>query len=107
MPVRDALLTDAGGLHGGVFAAVAEALASRGTALAVIPQRPVAMGHRNDTNVLARPDEGVIDIEARVLARGERRVAVDVSRRGRGRAAVRILAGHRRRPPQRGIPRLA
>ena len=50
--VRDELLNHAGGLHGGVFAAVAEALASRGTALAVIPHGQVAMGLGNDTTVI-------------------------------------------------------
>ena len=70
--VRDALLNHAGGLHGGVFASVAEALASRGTALAVIPLGQVAMGLGNDTTVIHNPPEGAIDFEARILARGER-----------------------------------
>ena len=72
VPVREALLNHAGGLHGGVYAAVAEALASRGTALAVIPLGQVAMGLGNDTTVIHNPSEGVIEVEARMLARGER-----------------------------------
>jgi uncharacterized protein (TIGR00369 family) len=69
--VRDAVLTEEGVVHGGVFAAAAEALASRGTALAVIPEGRAAMGQSNDTNLLAPVSEGTIDIEARVLDRGE------------------------------------
>jgi uncharacterized protein (TIGR00369 family) len=72
VPVREALLNHAGGLHGGVFAAVAEALASRGTALAVMAGGQVAMGLGNDTTVIHNPSEGAIEVEARVLARGER-----------------------------------
>ena len=70
--VREALLNHAGGLHGGVFAAVAEALASRGTALAVIPRGQAAMGLGNDTTVIRNPRDGAVEVEARVLARGER-----------------------------------
>ena len=72
VPVREALLNHAGGLHGGVYASVAEALASRGTALAVIPNGQVAMGLGNDTTVIHNQSEGVIEVEARMLARGER-----------------------------------
>jgi uncharacterized protein (TIGR00369 family) len=68
--IRDAVRSHAGVLHGGVFASAAEALASRGTALVVMPQGQLAMGLSNDTNVLAAPSEGVIHVEARVRARG-------------------------------------
>jgi 1,4-dihydroxy-2-naphthoyl-CoA hydrolase len=71
VPVRDALLTGAGVVHGGVFATAAEALASRGTALAVIPHGFMAMGQSNDTNVLAPVSAGVIEVEARVVARAD------------------------------------
>jgi 1,4-dihydroxy-2-naphthoyl-CoA hydrolase len=69
--VRDALLNHAGVVHGGVFASAAEALASRGTALAVMPHGRVAMGLSNDTNVLEAPSEGVISITARVRGRAD------------------------------------
>ena len=45
--------TEQGFVHGGVLRAAAEALASRGTALAVIPEGRTAMGQSNDTNLLA------------------------------------------------------
>jgi uncharacterized protein (TIGR00369 family) len=72
VPVTERLLNHAGGLHGGVYASVAEALASRGTALAVMPHGQVAMGLGNDTTVIHNPGDGAIVVEAKVLARGER-----------------------------------
>jgi 1,4-dihydroxy-2-naphthoyl-CoA hydrolase len=71
VPVGDALLTDQGVVHGGVFATAAEALASRGTAMSVIPNGFMAMGQSNDTNILERISEGVIHMEARVVSRAE------------------------------------
>ena len=71
VPVRDVLLTDHGLVHGGVFASVAEALASRGTALSVIPKGFAAMGQANDTNVLELVSSGVIHVEARVVRRAD------------------------------------
>jgi acyl-coenzyme A thioesterase PaaI-like protein len=58
-------------LHGGVYAAAAEALASRGTALTVIPAGFAAMGQGNDTTVLEPVSSGSIELEARVLRRRE------------------------------------
>ena len=69
VPVSEALLNHLGVLHGGVLASVAEALASRGTALVVMPQGRLAMGLSNDTNVLEAPAEGVVEVEARVRSR--------------------------------------
>jgi 1,4-dihydroxy-2-naphthoyl-CoA hydrolase len=69
--VSEGLLNQAGVVHGGVFASAAEALASRGTALVVMPQGHVAMGLSNDTNVLDAPSGGTVTFEARVRARGD------------------------------------
>jgi 1,4-dihydroxy-2-naphthoyl-CoA hydrolase len=71
VPVRPELLTELGVVHGGVLASAAEALASRGTALAVIPQGFAAMGLSNDTSILEPVSEGVIELEARVRSRAE------------------------------------
>ena len=71
VPVRDVLLTEHGFVHGGVFASVAEALASRGTAFAVIPDGFAAMGLSNDTSILEPVSDGVLHVDACVLARGE------------------------------------
>jgi 1,4-dihydroxy-2-naphthoyl-CoA hydrolase len=69
--VGEHLRTEHGFVQGGVFAAAAEALASRGTALTVIPHGFAAMGQGNDTTVLALVAGGFIHAEARVLARGD------------------------------------
>lgn len=60
-----------GALHGGVFAAAAEALASSGTALAVVPRGSAAMGLSNDTTVLERVTGGELAFVARVVSRGD------------------------------------
>jgi 1,4-dihydroxy-2-naphthoyl-CoA hydrolase len=71
VPVRDVLLTDQGVVHGGVFTSAAEALASRGTAMSVIPKGFMAMGLSNDTSILELVSDGVIHVEARVVSRAE------------------------------------
>ena len=63
------LLTRHGLVHGGVYASAAEALASRGTALTVIPDGYAAMGQGNDTTVLEPVSGGAIELEARVVRR--------------------------------------
>jgi uncharacterized protein (TIGR00369 family) len=70
--VRDEILTEHGLVHGGVFAGAAEAIASTGTALPVIPEGNVAMGLSNDTTVLADVRDGTIHLLARAVSRGER-----------------------------------
>jgi uncharacterized protein (TIGR00369 family) len=71
VPVRPEILDRAGVVHGGVFASVAEALASRGTALQVIPKGFAAMGLSNDTTVVRSVDTGVLHTTARVQARDD------------------------------------
>jgi 1,4-dihydroxy-2-naphthoyl-CoA hydrolase len=55
----------------GLFATVAEAIASRGTALAVMPGGRLAMGLSNDTTVAHDVDRGVVVSDAQVQARGD------------------------------------
>jgi 1,4-dihydroxy-2-naphthoyl-CoA hydrolase len=69
--VRDELLNHLGVVHGGVFASVAEALASRGTALAVMPRGRVALGLSNDTTVIESPSEGTVTVDAEVRGRAD------------------------------------
>src|SRR3954447_22353173 len=71
VPVRDELLNHLGVVHGGVFPAAAETLASRGTALVVIPQGKLAMGLSNDTSVLESPRSGVLTFDAQVRGRDD------------------------------------
>ncbi len=68
--VRDELLTARGTLHGGVLAGIAEALASRGTALAVIPLGMMAQGMSNDTTSVHEVTDGVVHGEARPVSDG-------------------------------------
>jgi uncharacterized protein (TIGR00369 family) len=64
VPVRDALKQPFGLVHGGVYAAIAEGLASFGTVLAVMPDGKVAMGISNHTSFLRPITEGVIHAHA-------------------------------------------
>jgi uncharacterized protein (TIGR00369 family) len=68
VPIRAELLTGQGKLHGGVLAGIAEALASRGTALAVIPKGMMAQGLSNDTTVIREVSAGALHAEARPVS---------------------------------------
>jgi uncharacterized protein (TIGR00369 family) len=68
--VRDELKQPAGLVHGGVFASIAESLASLGTALKVIPEGNIAVGLSNQTSFLRPIADGVIHALARVKHRG-------------------------------------
>ncbi len=62
--VRDDLKQPAGQVHGGVYAAIAEALALFGTASGVIPEGKLAVGLSNQTNFLRPITEGAIHAQA-------------------------------------------
>jgi uncharacterized protein (TIGR00369 family) len=62
--VRDDLLQPFGLVHGGVFAAIAETLASLGTAVVVIPEGNGAMGLSNSTSFLRPMTDGTIHARA-------------------------------------------
>jgi len=68
--VRDELKQPFGLVHGGVFAAIAESLASIGTGLAVAREGKVAMGLSNQTSFLRPITEGTIDAVATRRHRG-------------------------------------
>jgi uncharacterized protein (TIGR00369 family) len=70
VPVRDELKQPVGLVHGGVYAAIAESVASLGTAFAVIADGKVAMGLANQTSFMRPITEGVIHATARALHRG-------------------------------------
>jgi 1,4-dihydroxy-2-naphthoyl-CoA hydrolase len=70
--VRDEVLTEHGLVHGGVFAGAAEAIATTGTALAVMGDGHAVMGLSNDTTVLADVSDGTVLEHARAVHRGER-----------------------------------
>ncbi len=68
--VRDELKQPAGLVHGGVYASIAESLASLATHLAVVSEGKQAMGLSNHTSFLAPITKGTIHAVAKVRHRG-------------------------------------
>jgi 1,4-dihydroxy-2-naphthoyl-CoA hydrolase len=68
--VRDELKQPGGLIHGGVYAAMAESLASTGTAVVVMPTGKIAVGLSNQTSFLRPITQGTISGAARVKHRG-------------------------------------
>jgi uncharacterized protein (TIGR00369 family) len=68
--VRDEIKQPAGLVHGGVYAAMAESLASLGTAVGVMGDGKLAMGLSNQTSFLRPITEGTIHAEATRKHRG-------------------------------------
>ncbi len=62
--VRDELKQPQGLVHGGVYASIAESLASFGTGVAVYPEGKLAMGLSNQTSFLRPITEGTIHAKA-------------------------------------------
>ena len=68
--VRDELKQPAGLVHGGVYATIAESLASIATHFAVAEDGRAAMGLSNQTSFLRPITEGHVHAEARARHRG-------------------------------------
>jgi uncharacterized protein (TIGR00369 family) len=68
--VRDELKQPMGLVHGGVFASIAESIASQGTAWAVLEDGMMAQGLSNQTSFLRPILEGTIHARARRRHRG-------------------------------------
>jgi 1,4-dihydroxy-2-naphthoyl-CoA hydrolase len=68
--VRDAIKQPAGLVHGGIYAAIAESLATTGTALAVVGEGNTAMGLSNQTSFLRPVTDGAIHAGASARHRG-------------------------------------
>ncbi len=79
--IRDELRQQFGLVHGGVVAALAEALASRGTWLAVYRDGKVVMGMSNETNFMRPLLEGHIHASARARHEGRTRWVWEVEAR--------------------------
>jgi uncharacterized protein (TIGR00369 family) len=62
--VRPELLQAAGLLHGGVYASIAESLASIATARVVVPQGRTAVGLANQTSFLRPVTSGYVEADA-------------------------------------------
>jgi 1,4-dihydroxy-2-naphthoyl-CoA hydrolase len=70
VPVRDEVKQPMGVVHGGLYASIAESLASVATAMSVVPEGKMAMGLSNATSFLRPITEGTIHATARRLHRG-------------------------------------
>lgn len=68
--VRDELKQPAGLVHGGVYAAIAESVASLATGISVLEEGAVAMGLSNSTSFLRPITEGIVHAHAQRLHRG-------------------------------------
>lgn len=68
--VRDEIKQPAGLVHGGVYASIAEAIASIGTGLAVLPEGRMAVGLSNQTSFLRPITAGTIHAVATRRHRG-------------------------------------
>src|SRR5918999_1042775 len=70
VPVRDEIKQPMGLVHGGVFAAIAESLASMATAMAVAGEGKQAMGLSNATSFMRPITEGTVHAVARRIHKG-------------------------------------
>jgi len=68
--VREELKQPAGLVHGGVYAAIAESMASLATAIGVLDEGNMALGMSNQTSFLRPVTEGVVHARATRLHRG-------------------------------------
>jgi acyl-coenzyme A thioesterase PaaI-like protein len=69
--VRPELLGADGTVQSGVYAAIAESLASTGTAVEVVPEGLIPAGLSNSTYVVGDARDGTLEASARCRARGE------------------------------------
>jgi uncharacterized protein (TIGR00369 family) len=79
LKVREEVLQPFGLLHGGVYASIAESMASLATGVAVMPGGDTAMGLSNNTSFLRPITEGTVHATATRLHRGRTTWIWDVS----------------------------
>ena len=89
MPVRDEIRQPLGLVHGGVYASIAESIASMATALAVLAHGDTAMGLSNATSFLRPITQGTIHALATRVHRGTHHMGVGRELHRRRRARVR------------------
>jgi 1,4-dihydroxy-2-naphthoyl-CoA hydrolase len=103
LPVRPAVCQPMGIVHGGVYAAIAETLASMGTARGVLAGGRVPLGMSNNTSFLRPVSEGSVRAEAVAVHRGRTTWVWDVEMRDdhdRLCATSRVTIAVRDRGPQ-------
>jgi len=101
--VRPRVCQPFGIVHGGVYAAIAETLASMGTAVAVRPEGRVPLGMSNLTSFLRPVSEGSVRGEATAIHRGRTSWVWDVQMRddeGRLCATSRVTIAVRDEGPK-------
>ncbi|MGI8427774.1 MAG: PaaI family thioesterase [Solirubrobacteraceae bacterium] len=106
--VRDEIKQPAGLVHGGVYASIAESLASVGTAVAVMPGGQVAIGLSNHTSFLRAIRHGTIHAVASVKHRGRSTWVWEVEMsddQGRLCVLTRMTVAVRAAPPGVESPR--
>ncbi len=105
LPVRRELMQPWGIVHGGVFAAIGESLASWATAVVVVPRGEAAMGLSNATSFLRPIGEGTIHALATRRHRGRTTWVWDVDMtddQGRLCATSRVTIAVRPMPAAEG-----
>jgi len=103
--VREEIKQPAGLVHGGVYASIAESMASLATALAVLPDGETAMGLSNATSFLRPITDGFVHAQATRLHRGRTTWVWDVrftDDAGRACAVTRMTIAVR--PPRESQP---
>ena len=81
LPVMPKVCQPMGIVHGGVYAALAETLASMGTARGVLPLGKVPLGMSNNTSFLRPVSEGSVHASAHALHRGRTTWVWDIEMR--------------------------
>jgi 1,4-dihydroxy-2-naphthoyl-CoA hydrolase len=81
LPVRPAVCQPMGIVHGGVYAAIAETLASMGTARGVLSEGRVPLGMSNNTSFLRPVSEGSVHGVGTAIHRGRMSWVWDVEMR--------------------------
>ena len=81
LPVVPGVCQPMGIVHGGVYASIAETLASMGTADGVLTSGKVPLGMSNNTSFLRPVSEGSVHAEARAFHRGRTSWLWDVEMR--------------------------
>jgi uncharacterized protein (TIGR00369 family) len=105
--VREELKQAMGLVHGGVYASMAESMASLATALAVYGEGDMAMGLSNNTSFLRPVTEGVVHGHATRIHRGRTTWVWDVrfsDDEGRACAVTRMTIAVRPRPAGVRLP---
>ncbi|HUI47381.1 MAG TPA: PaaI family thioesterase [Acidimicrobiia bacterium] len=103
VPVRPGVCQPMGIVHGGVYAAIAETLASMGTARGVLPEGRVPLGMSNNTSFLRPVSEGAVHGVGIAIHRGRMSWVWDVEMRddeGRLCATSRVTIAVRDHGPR-------